>query len=115
MATARERSRFIARLVREFPDKPSQKVKDAANALLRHARTYHRLAEEARDGPTTLRPDWEANLETRQERVEQRIDEICGQLGTVAYLSTDPRGYVVKIKLPSAAGDPWAEGYGVPV
>lgn len=126
MATAKEREEFIGRMVAEFCPRHSMgSIVEAARALLRHARTHHRLAEEECNGPTGCwyqanaqrMDDWQAGLEKRQERVEKRISEICAGLDLPVHFGGDPRGYTVKLKLLGGAYNTWGgseEGYGVP-
>ncbi|MDO8705371.1 MAG: hypothetical protein Q7J84_10540 [Sulfuricaulis sp.] len=138
MATAKEREEFIGLMVAEYcPRHSMHSVVTAARALLRHARMHGRLAVEQCNGfgdyeqalvrafNTTYRDprvkqhiaDAEARLFKNQERAEKRIREICAGIGAEVHLGGDPRGYTVKVKLPSGAYNTWGgsqEGYGVP-
>ena len=106
-----------------------QECIDAARSLLRHARTHGRLAVDECNGPSAfidqvpyprageLIAEWEARLEKRQAACEKRIREICAGFNLPVHLGGDPRGYTVKVKLPSGAHNTWGgseEGYGVP-
>lgn len=106
-----------------------QECIDAARALLRHARTHGNLAVAECNGPgdyINRMPYpaagdainvWQGNLERRQERCEKRITEICAGFNLPVTLGGDPRGYTVKVKLPSGAYNTWGgseSGYGIP-
>lgn len=131
MATAKEREEFIAHLVADYC--PAHSIYDictAARALLRHARTHGNLAVDQCNGayyqltggrgpaPSQERIDaWEAQREKREAACEKRIKEICAEFNLPVTLGGDPRGYTVKVKLPSGAYNTWGgseEGYGVP-
>lgn len=145
MATQKEREEFIARFVQEFAGKIAprtppagyeatvhtmQECMDAARLLLRHARTHQRLAEESCNGHpaqnsahisaqsiNALQGAWDARIAKSEERTEKRIREICAQFNLPVHFGGDPRGYTVKLKLPSGAYNSWGgseEWYGVP-
>jgi len=130
MATAKEREQFIALMVADYcPQYSIFRVCEAARALLRHARTHGNLAVEECNGPGDyvnhvpypeagkIYDDHAASVAKRQERVEKRIKEICAEFNLPVTLGGDPRGYTVKVKLPSGAYNTWGgseEGYGVP-
>jgi hypothetical protein len=128
MATAKEREEFIAAMVREFPDKHEHAVTQLARLLLRHAKTHGRLAEEscndhpAQGSPTMdaktigrLQDRWDARIERQEKQVERRMAEIAAELGATADFGGDPRGYTVKLRLPSGRNNTWGQdGFGVP-
>lgn len=128
MATAKERESFIARLTRELPNLPAQQVVNAARLLMRHAKTHGNLQEDRCNGhpacssPTMdardinkLQEAWDARIERREAQLEKRMSEIAQGLGLVADFGGDPRGYTVKLKLPSGAyNNMGGEGWGVP-
>jgi hypothetical protein len=129
MANARERDLFIAHLCKALPDQPAHIVAEAARLILRHAKTHGNLAEAECNGPG----DWvnripypeagkiyaehEARIEKRQQQIERRISAICSPLGIVPDFQGDPRGYTVKLHLPTGAYNTMGgqeSGYGVP-
>lgn len=145
MATQKEREEFIARFVKEFSGKVSPAAPPpgyearvhtldecirAARLLLRHAKTHARLAEESCNGhpaqssptmPTDqlgkLQDAWDARIKREEERTEKRIREICAAFSLAVHFGGDPRGYTVKLKLPSGTYNSWGgseDGYGVP-
>mgnify|MGYP003387096575 CR=1 FL=1 len=126
MATERERQEFIAVMVREFPAKPFMQVVADARTILRHARTHGNLACEFCNGPQYANyrnvsgPEydaWQAQIERRSEVCKRRITEVLRPYGVAARFGGDPRGYTVKIMLPSTASNTWGgkeEGWGVP-
>jgi len=128
MATAKEREQFIAAMVREFPGKSADEVTRLARLLLRHAKTHGRLAEESCNGhpiqssPTAamalvnrLQAKWDARIERQEKQIEHRIAEIAAELGCAADFGGDPRGYTVKLQLPSGRMNTWGQdGFGVP-
>lgn len=130
MATSKEREEFIAAIVREFPDKPIDFVTHRARLLLRHAKTHGRLAEESCNGhpaqssPTMdaktvgrLQEKWDARIERQEKQIERRMAEIAAELGVPIRFGGDPRGYTVKLTLPSGRYNSFGgreEGYGVP-
>jgi hypothetical protein len=59
----------------------------------------------------------QARIEKRQAQIEKRIAAICDQLGIRPDFGGDPRGYTVKVHLPTGASNTWGgreDGYGVP-
>ena len=143
MATAKEREQFIALMVAEYyPQHSTDEVVDAARLLLRHARTHGNLAVQQCNGPqhlsgpspynwqtqaeqhrvwingnTAKQDEWETQRERKELACEKRIKDICAQFNLPVTLGGDPRGYTVKVKLPSGAYNTWGgskEGYGVP-
>ena len=130
---SKEREEFIARFAVEFtaPAHTLMECLDAARALLRLARTHGNLAVAECNGPQwgagryTLAREvqaadqdrWETRLSRQQERCEAKIRALCEQFTLPVTLGGDPRGYTVKVKLPSGAYNTWGgleEGYGVP-
>ena len=128
MATAKEREQFIALMVRDYPEVPLHIAADTARKILRLARTHGNLAVEQCNGPAwgqqygyNPKPgEWEAWEDARTKReasCERRITKLCAPFGIVPRFGGDPRGYTVKLQLPSGAHNTWGgreEGYGVP-
>ncbi len=129
MATSKERDDFIAVLVRALPDLAPHQVTTAARLLLRHAKTHGNIAEAECNGPG----DWvhrldgkaasaeyerhQAWCDKRTEQIERRITEICQSIGVRPNFGGDPRGYTVKLHLPTGAYNTMGgaeDGYGVP-
>lgn len=137
MATAKEREEFLTLLAREYPDKGLMHVCDFGRVLMRLARTHGQLACDYCNGPQHLdytipagedcarlnaerraaHTAWDAALERKRESNARRISEVCTEFGIIWRHSGDPRGYTVKVHLPSGKGNTWggdAEGWGVP-
>lgn len=146
MATAKERQEFITRFCTEFQGKPAPgggrgwtfpECQHAARLILRHAATHGRLEVETCNGHpiqgqcppagcdmpaynarvNKLQAAWDARIERQEAQAEKRIAEICAPFGIVPNFGGDPRGYTVKLKLPSGAYNTWGgsgDGYGVP-
>ena len=138
MAASNEREEFIARFCVDYAREVGNLSKrkkftlyeclEAARALLRLARTHGNLAVAECNGPPEYQqqyriPDqgrinaWAADLQRRQERCEKRIRDICAGFNLPVTLGGDPRGYTIRVKLPSGAYNTWggsAEGYGIP-
>ena len=128
-ASAKDRALFVGQLVRAMPDKPVHVVERAAALLIRHATTHGNLAEAECNGPG----DWvnsipyprageiinthQALIEKKRAQIEARMTAICAELGITPNFDGDPRGYTVKVHLPTGASNTWGgreEGYGVP-
>lgn len=128
-ASAKDRALFVAQLTRALPDRPVHLVECAAALLIRHATTHGHLAEAECNGPG----DWvhsipyprageiidahQKRIEKRQAQLEARMAAICAELGLRADFGGDPRGYTVKVHLPTGASNTWGgreDGYGVP-
>ena len=128
MATAKEREEFIAAMVREFPNKSADSVAQLARLLLRHAKTHGRLAEETYNGHPAqgspslpaatinrLQEKWDARIARQEKQVERRMSEIAAELGAKIDFGGDPRGYTVKLILPSGHSNTWGQdGFGIP-
>lgn len=123
-----ERDQFIARLTRDLSATAPHLVVDAARLLLRHATTHGRLAVESCNGHPAqssghldaasvrkLQDKWDARIERDTARCEKRIAAICLPLGIVPDFGGDPRGYTVKLNLPSGTTNTMGrDGYGIP-
>lgn len=122
-ANARDRLQFEQVLVEAgrvpnngFTIAPDVTV-NAARLLMRHGATYGRLAEIECSVELTQRQ--QTQLEKRQEQLERRIRQIVATLGEGfdVNFSGDPRGYTVKITLPTKRYNTWGgeeSGWGVP-
>ena len=98
----KERVEFAAIMAREFPTITAT----ATLELMRLARRHGKLQEKACNVQVT---------EGHDAACEKRIRELCAKYGITVQFSGDPRGYTVKIKLPSGASNHWGgETYGVP-
>jgi hypothetical protein len=75
---------------------------ETLRAILRHAATLQRLAETACNRTLTK---WEE----RTDENETRAMELCLPEGFSAVFSGDPRGAVVKIKVPSGRTNDWGQ------
>ena len=125
MSYQKEREAFIERMVAEFGDGQLANIR----LLLRHAKTHGNLAVAECNGPG----DWvnripypqageiiakfEVRIEKRQQQIEKRIQVICDKIGCRVDLNGDPRGYTVKVILPSGKYNTWGgkeSGWGVP-
>ncbi len=108
------------RLASELPGVPPTAVIDYGRAILRAARTIQRLAE------TSCNLSLTKSEERRHAAAESRI-RVClaelsswspdGRSVTIAEIGSDPRGYCVKLRLPSGKGNTWGGdecGWGVP-
>ena len=127
-ASKKEREEFVAVLVRECPQVDAVQVAQVAGRIMRHAATYCRLAEESCNGhpaqgsPTMpaaqlgkLQEKWDARIEREEARIEKLLTAAASELGLVADFGGDPRGYTVKLMLPSGRSNSFGgEGYGVP-
>jgi hypothetical protein len=129
MSKATERDEFVAILTRALPDTPAHLVVRAARLLMRHAKTHGNLAEAQCNGPgdyVNRIPYPEAGeiyrkheewREKREQQIERRISEIAQSIGVVADFQGDPRGYTVKLHLPTGQYNTMGgreSGWGVP-
>lgn len=115
-----DREEFLVRLATELPGTPPTAILDYGRAILRAARTVQRLAEAACNRPLTEREDRRhaaAVARIRASLAELATWSTDGRTVTLAAIDVDPRGYCVKLRLPSGKGNTWggdAEGWGVP-
>ena len=106
-----EREEFIARMVSEFRETAPHVVLGFARAIMRRANSVQRHAEAQCNGDTTEAQN------RRAASAEAQIVECCQALGCTVKFGGDPRGYCVRLILPSGKGNTWggdAEGWGVP-
>jgi len=99
MSPARED--FIAKIVHELYEKgrtwhfPAEFARD----VLRRAKNLHSLAEKACNQGLTPRETG------RQYRLKHKIKKLCRRFKVEPVFQDDPRGAVVKLKVPSGATD----------
>ena len=129
----KERERFIARFVGDMaahrPAITTNEARRAAELLLRHATTHGNLAVQECNGHPAqgsnlpaaeinrLQARWDARIEKRAHQLEKRMLAILRPYGFDVTFGGDPRGFTVKLKLPSGASNTWGgseDGYGVP-
>ena len=93
---------FAIAIARECPEaKP-----DDVCELIRLSRRHARLQERACSQPVK---------EGFDVRCEESIRAVCGRIGVPVYFSGDPRGFTVKVKLPSGLSNHWGGlTFGVP-
>lgn len=120
-ATQRDRVRFeevLADAAAEAIDSTAKPhAREVARLLMRHGATYGRLAEV--ECSVELSERETARLERRQAQLERRMRELVSELGDgfSVDFSGDPRGYTVKVTLPTKAYNTWGgaeSGWGVP-
>lgn len=115
MSYTKEREEFLLVLRDEFPDRRREDVVRLGQELMRRATTAQRLSElfcsvEMSEAET-------ARQEKRDEANDAAIEKLCAAWGLKVSLGGDPRGYVVKIHLPSGRYNSWGgaqSGMGVP-
>lgn len=101
------REDFFFVIGRELPTTEATDVR----RLLRLAAGYHRLAVEACNRQLTEREM------ARQAKLRESLEAWGWDFGATICCDGDPRGYVVKIMLPSGIYNTWGgaeEGWGVP-
>jgi hypothetical protein len=122
----RERDQFTAALAQAYPSMTIERLREARDKLLTLARQHGRLAVEECNGPDGVHlmnsaqiAEWQVNLDLRQTRCEERIKALIADRlpGTKLILGGDPRGYTVKLILPTGAYNTMGgkdDGWGVP-
>lgn len=87
---------------------------DIASIVRHNAATYARIQErwacEEMSDKTT------AALEAKEQRIEQRITSLLKPYGITVTFGGDPRGYTVKLSLPSGKYNSWGgkeSGFGI--
>ena len=126
MSRQREREEFLVAMAKEGVSI------EQGWALLRHARTLHRLAEAVCDGtwpadngqrPTAVCPVcgglWAPEAICGQRcsgcRAEAAVRQLLVGTGIEPVFSGDPRGAVLKLRLPSGCTNDWGQtGFCVP-
>jgi hypothetical protein len=96
---------FACLMAREFPEvKPAQLAE-----LMSLAKRHGKLAERECNVGDVSDKTW--------ERLEAKIRAICEEIGCGVKLGGDPRGYTVKVIVPSGRYNTWGgaeDGWGVP-
>lgn len=101
MSKDSERTAFIVRLSKEFPEASPADLATSADTLLRSARRYHKLQENL-----CSYPDEGGRWEKESDRLEGRIAEAFAKIGGKGVeFSGDPRGCCVYLKVPSGYSD----------
>lgn len=100
------REEFIIRIAREAPDLPVSSI----GAILRNAKTHQRIEIARSERPLS---------EAEKARTDRAVDNVVGLLWghpvTVHETHGDPRGFCLKLKLPSGASNNLGgEAWGVP-
>ena len=130
MSKQSDRDQFIATMTREAPTMPLSVVR----TLMRHSATLTRLAELACSSEAADRDrvrctgakgrrclcdqtngaehETVPRIAVQADRLEERVTALCAPHGIKPVFSGDPRGAVVKLKLPSGKTDDWG-GTGV--
>jgi hypothetical protein len=109
MTKPTEREEFLLVMGQEFPGRGD--LAGIVRLLLRLAKTHLRWAE------TRCNREVNEAEERREERLEQRISELCADLGIRVKFGGDPRGFTVKLFLPSGRYNSFGgkeDGFGVP-
>lgn len=111
ITTTEHRAQFRARLAREFPGVPLGRVEDIARRLQRYGAGAKRLeVEDSNRGLTEPEQRRLAGIYRRALEAVRELDPACGIV-----TGGDPRGCVLKLKVPSGAYDDWGgEGLCVP-
>lgn len=98
----------LAVMLARASDTPTFQFLDSFRRLLSAARSYQRLAETACSRELTPRE------EIRVKHLESRMTQHARELGCGVTFSGDPRGYVVKLQLPSGASNTLGnDGWGI--
>jgi hypothetical protein len=115
MSYQKDREEFIRVMLEEFPGRAHGEVIAMAKDLMRKASTSERIATVLCS--VEMSEKRQARIEAEDERNDAAIKRVCDAWGMVAVLSGDPRGYTVKVKLPSGRSNTWGgseHGWGVP-
>lgn len=112
MTYQKERERFIAAMMAEVHNPHhGNGAYQALESILRLTQRIQRISERQCNGHQTPSGDWDEKAAQRDERAEERaqksIIEICKEWGWVPDFQGDPRGAVVKLKVPSGRYTDW--------
>lgn len=110
-ATKKDREEFVAVLTRELSAEPPHQCANLARDLMRLGSTHSCLCVQWCNGP------WDKSDEVKLDRVRERIVKLVEPYGIKANCHGDPRGFTVKLLLPSGRYNTWGgkeDGWGVP-
>jgi hypothetical protein len=96
---------FACLMAREFPNARASDL----DLLMRLAKRHGKLAERECNVGDVSDKTW--------ERLEAKIRAVCAEIGCEVKLGGDPRGYTVKVIVPSGRYNTWGgaeDGWGVP-
>jgi hypothetical protein len=101
MATPKQREKFIVDFWKHANNAPASvyEQRKIGETILRAAATYQRV-EIARCNREVNKEE-----EKRQTRIEERLAAILGPYGVVPTFDGDPRGIVVRLKMPDNYND----------
>ena len=126
MTTTRQQKRdaFLGAIAEAIdPAKfPWEEICGAADKFMKLARTLERINVRECNGYSSPNPYFRADLAEAKDRVarartEARLKDLCRHYGFGLNLGGDPRGFAVKLILPTGRYNTWGgkeEGYGVP-
>jgi hypothetical protein len=108
MTRTEERYKFVSILADEFEDyEKRQEIRNLAPSLMRNAKAYATIQErwcsEEMSEATTTR------LEKREANIEKWFTTTLQPFGITPDFQGDPRGAVVKLKVPSGRTDDWGK------
>lgn len=123
----KDREEFVAVLTRECPAIDPVRVARIAGRIMRYGATMGRLAEEECNGDWPIRKvnqdEWRKLLDKRKLHAANGVLTACWELAANKELKikpvfgSDPRGFTVKLLLPSGRYNTWGgreDGWGVP-
>lgn len=104
---SKARKEFLLAVCAELPHASISDLR----LILRHAATLKRIAVlELNEGASDY-------TDTATERAEKRVRELCASIGLPVKFGEDPRGFAVRVFLPSGRYNSLGgreDGYGVP-
>lgn len=107
-ATTKDKLEFVHAMARH-----TRATLRQCEALMRYAATLQRLAEDDCNGYARITDQERADA--KQERIKVKVMEICCEADCAALFSSDPRGTVLKIRVPDGfTNDFGGEGICVP-
>lgn len=110
-ASKKDREEFVAVLTKELGNVEPLEAAAAARALMRLASTWQRIQVDKCNRPQT------GTDEAREFKTENLLVGWAKRYRLSLDLGGDPRGYTVKVKLPSGRYNTWGgkeDGWGVP-
>ena len=115
MSRQKDREEFIALMMAEATQGTNigHGVLDTLRAIMQCATRLHRIAERQCNGHQTFDGRWDEAAAKRdelaEERIQARVVKLCEPLGWVPDFQGDPRGAVVKLKVPSGRYNDWGQ------